>query len=156
MWLLLAAGVALLKLPLSTVAALWAELRIVVHVSEAQDGVTIAKELTERDVHGALSVVAESAAPDAGGPFGLPVLERLTELIGVDHALAYIEYDLHTHAWGPGSVEYPVVEYPWFETPCCAASTRCAKSPSAIQRHRSPSATSSRRGRASETLTSRR
>jgi DNA-binding CsgD family transcriptional regulator len=80
-------------------------------------GVTIAKELTERDVHGALSVVAEAAVPDAGGPFGLPVLERLTELIGVDHALAYIEYDLDTHAWGPSSVEYPVVEYPWFDDP---------------------------------------
>jgi DNA-binding CsgD family transcriptional regulator len=75
-------------------------------------GLMIARELTERDVHGALAVVAEAAAPDPGGPFGLPVLERLSELIGVDHALAYIEYDLDTQAWGPSSVEYPVVEYP--------------------------------------------
>lgn len=73
--------------------------------------VTIAKELTERDVHGALSVVAEAAAPNAGGPFGLPVLEQLSELIGVDHAL-YIEYDLDTHGWSPSSLEYPVVVYP--------------------------------------------
>ena len=57
-------------------------------------------------------MVAEAAAPDATGPFGLPVLEQLTELIGVDHALAYIEYDLDTQAWTPASVEYPVVEYP--------------------------------------------
>ena len=72
----------------------------------------ITRELTERDVHGALSVVAEAATPDADGPFRLPVLERLTELISVDHALAYIEYDLHTQAWGPSSVEYPAVVYP--------------------------------------------
>ena len=99
----------------------------------AHNGVMIARELTERDVHGALSVVAEAAAPDADGPFGLPVLEQLTELISVDHALAYIEYDLDTQAWGPSSVEYPVVVYPavLLRLPSCSPSTRCAKSPSA-------------------------
>ena len=90
-------------------------LRIRGHKSESR----IASELTERDVHGALSVVAEAAAaPDATGPFGLPVLEQLTKLIRVDHALAYIEYDpsrarhpADTQAWTPASVEYPVVVY---------------------------------------------
>jgi DNA-binding CsgD family transcriptional regulator len=71
----------------------------------------IARELTERDVHGALSVIAEAAAPAAGGPFGIPMLERLSALIGVDQAF-YIEYDLATRTWRPSSVEHPVVAYP--------------------------------------------
>ena len=73
-----------LKVSLSAVGALWAECRIYVTHQRAHNGVVITRELTERDVHGALSVVAEAAAPNAGGPFGLPVLERLSELIGVD------------------------------------------------------------------------
>ena len=74
---------------------------------------------TDRDLHGALSVVAEAAAPGDGGPFALPLLERLSELIGADHALAYIEYDLALHAWGPASVEHPVVVYPPVDASSC-------------------------------------
>jgi DNA-binding CsgD family transcriptional regulator len=75
-------------------------------------------------------VVAEAAAPDANGPFGLPVLEQLTKLIRVDHALAYIEYDpsrarhlADPHAWTPASVEYPVVEYPSYGAGAAAGLT---------------------------------
>jgi len=77
----------------------------------------IARDLTERDIHGALSVVAEATAVDAEVPFGLPLLERLSDLIGVDHALAYIELDLNAQvwcpqAWGRLSVECPIIDYP--------------------------------------------
>jgi DNA-binding CsgD family transcriptional regulator len=64
-------------------------------------------------------VVAEAAAPGDRGPFALPLLERLSELIGADHALAYIEYDLAMHAWGPASAEYPVVAYPPVDASLC-------------------------------------
>lgn len=74
-------------------------------------GTLIARELTERDVHGALSVVAEATASTADGPFGLPMLEQFGELIGAEQTL-YIEYDLNTKQWSPSSVEYPVVVYP--------------------------------------------
>src|SRR5262249_3799964 len=72
----------------------------------------VARDLSEADVHGGLAVGAEAAGPDPASPFGLPVLERLSDLIGVDHAAAYIEYDLNTQAWDSSSLEYPVVVYP--------------------------------------------
>ena len=77
------------------------------------------RDLSERDVHGALAVVAEAASCDSGGPFGLGVLERLREFVGVDHASAYIEYKFDSYGWSPWSIEYPAIEYPahceWME-----------------------------------------
>ena len=48
------------------------------------------------DLHQALSVVAEGAALNASGPFGLSMLEQLGALIDGDY-LAYVEFDFRTH-----------------------------------------------------------
>jgi hypothetical protein len=53
-------------------------------------------ELTDVDLHQALSVVAEGAELKAAGPFGLPMLEQLGTLIDSD-SLFYVEFEYATH-----------------------------------------------------------
>ena len=48
------------------------------------------------DLHQALSVVAEGAALNASGPFGLSMLEQFGALIDGDY-LTYVEFDFRTH-----------------------------------------------------------
>jgi DNA-binding CsgD family transcriptional regulator len=60
------------------------------------EGARIAAELTDVDLHRALSVVAEGAALNASGPFGLPTLEQLGALIDCDY-LSYVEFEFETN-----------------------------------------------------------
>ena len=53
-------------------------------------------ELTDVDLHRALSVVAEGAELHAAVPFGLPILEQLGALIDGD-CLFYAEFEYATH-----------------------------------------------------------
>jgi DNA-binding CsgD family transcriptional regulator len=70
--------------------------------------VAVRTSFSHRDVAGALAVLAE-AEVDEGGElaFGLPVVERLLDLIPADHA-GYFEYDFD--AKRTCSVEVPPVE----------------------------------------------
>ena len=54
------------------------------------------EHLSERDVHGALAVVAAAAASRSGEPFALHVVDALVEVIPADDAV-YVEWRLRDH-----------------------------------------------------------
>jgi DNA-binding CsgD family transcriptional regulator len=82
-------------------------------------------ELTDVDLHQALSVVAEGAELNAAGPFGLPMLEQLGTLIDSD-SLFYVEFEYATHGESFRADLHPIESVPLIDE---VGDTLCAFNP---------------------------